>query len=221
MYQSYPLWYLCTTSLDERLSWFHWFICSTDLVVLLVSRNSIACKISDDSGWLSQSSSSRSLWSALLFQKEDVSNRGRNIQSRFVLGIRSDRDKRAIFHNKNMQKQSSIIILTALAATLKFALWTADIQQHYLQSASKLKIHFFIKPNELVLTQHELIQILNPHIRTTWLMRLLGERLTNIIWTNSKWNNPMDNYSHFQSICKELKRILVTYADDVYRTGNQ
>jgi hypothetical protein len=84
------------------------------------------------------------------------------LKARFVLGGHKDRDKRHIVHNATNLKQSSIRILLALASFLGFNIWSTDINQAYLQSASNLQCKIFVRPDILQLDPDQLLQVVKP-----------------------------------------------------------
>ena len=74
-----------------------------------------------------------------------------------------DREKDSLVHDSNNMKQSSIRLVTALAAILGFRIGGHDVSQAYLQSASKLIRDVFIKPKkEFELPPNGLLKLLKP-----------------------------------------------------------
>ena len=123
--------------------------------------------------------------------REDTENPPNIIPSRFILAIKKsddgsevykalfflgghrDREKGELVHNSSTLKSSSISLLIAVVTILGFDVWSTDINQAYLQSASELKRDVFIKPDILKLSQDELVLIINPIYRPFRFGRLL------------------------------------------------
>ena len=80
-------------------------------------------------------------------------------KARFVLGGHRDKDKNSIVHNTVNIKQSSIRLIMALATILGFDVWSLDVRQAYIQSASQLQRDVYIKPKELELGPQQLLKI--------------------------------------------------------------
>ena len=83
-------------------------------------------------------------------------------KARFVLGGHRDKAKSSIVHNTVNLKQSSIRLLMAMATILGFDVWSLDVKQAYLQSASQLQRKVYIKPYQLNLAPAEFLQIVLP-----------------------------------------------------------
>jgi Reverse transcriptase (RNA-dependent DNA polymerase) len=88
-------------------------------------------------------------------------------KARLVLGGHRDKEKRALIHNSNNVSQTSIRLLIALAAVFGFNIFTADVKQAYLQSASPLLRDIYVQPNlglaaTLQLDQNQLLKVLKP-----------------------------------------------------------
>lgn len=84
------------------------------------------------------------------------------LKARFVLGGHRDKEKHSFVHNSVNVKQSSVRILVALATILGFDLWSMDVKQAYLQSASNLRRDVYVRPDEMNLSPNELLQIIKP-----------------------------------------------------------
>lgn len=83
-------------------------------------------------------------------------------KARFVLGGHRDKDKNFVVHNTTNIKASSVRLIMALATILGFDVWSLDVRQAYLQSASELRRNVFVRPKEMDLLPGELLQIIRP-----------------------------------------------------------
>ena len=154
-----------------------------------------------------------------------IKNVGTNeeiLKARFVLDGHKDKEKRSIVHNATTLKQSSIRILLALAAIFKFDIWSTDIKQAYLQSASKLKRKIFIKPDEIELSQEELIQIIKPLYGLSdsgdyWDETLRIHHLENLKMKQSTGDLSL----FFKRLGNKLVGISGSYVDDLLGTGTK
>jgi hypothetical protein len=82
--------------------------------------------------------------------------------ARFVLGRHRDHDKKKLVHSSAILKQSSVRLLLATAAIMRFEVISADVTQAFLQSAGELKRKVFVRPNCIDLNPDELLQIMKP-----------------------------------------------------------
>jgi len=84
------------------------------------------------------------------------------LKARFVVGGHRDREAAKIVHNSTTLRPTSLRLLIALATILGFDIWSTDMKQGYLQSASDLQRKIFTKPKILDLGKNELLQIVRP-----------------------------------------------------------
>ena len=82
--------------------------------------------------------------------------------ARLVLGGHRDKVKLSIVHNTYNLKASSIRLVFALATILGFDIWSLDVKQAYLQSASKLQRQVYTRPESIELGPDERLQVLRP-----------------------------------------------------------
>lgn len=88
---------------------------------------------------------------------------GEGFKARFVVQGHRDREKSRLVHTSSNLRQSSVRLLTALAAVLGFRVWSQDVTQAYLQSADKLMRDIYVKPaKEFRLSEGQLLKLLKP-----------------------------------------------------------
>ena len=142
-------------------------------------------------------------------------------KARFVLGGHRDKEKSSLVHNATNLRASSIRMLVALATAFGFDIWSTDINQAYLQSASELKRDVFIKPNMLELGTDELIQIVKPLYGLPESEDYWGETLTRHHLDQLRMQQAEEDFSlFFYHIGRTLAGLSGTYVDDILRTGN-
>jgi hypothetical protein len=85
-------------------------------------------------------------------------------KARFVIGGHRDRLRGQLVHVSSTLQQTHARVLIALAAVLGFPVWTVDIQQAYLQSATPLLRDVYVKPDPqaIRLGNDELLRLLKP-----------------------------------------------------------
>jgi Reverse transcriptase (RNA-dependent DNA polymerase) len=142
------------------------------------------------------------------------------LKSRFVLGGRRDRDKKAQIHNTTNLKQQSIRIILALASIFGFDLWSSDVNQAYLQSAAKLQRDIFVRPEELNLGPNELLKLVLSLYGLTEGGDYWGETLTNHHTDDLKMKQTKGDFSlFFKHVASRLVDLLGSFVDDLLRAG--
>jgi Reverse transcriptase (RNA-dependent DNA polymerase) len=142
-------------------------------------------------------------------------------KARFVLGGHRDRDKRSVVHNATNLRQSSIRILLALATILGFNMWSTDINQAYLQSASNLKRETFVKPEIMALDKVQLLQVVKPLYGLSDAGEYWGQTLNDHHTQELKMAQSTGYFSLFyKRLMSGLTGLSGTYVDDIIRAGD-
>jgi len=94
---------------------------------------------------------------------KDTETNNPRFKARFVIHGNRDKDKNALVHTSSTVKHSSTRLLIALAACFGFRLWSQDVSQAYLQSASQLIRDVYLKPGkDLEIYGPKLLKLLRP-----------------------------------------------------------
>lgn len=84
-------------------------------------------------------------------------------KARFVVHSYRYKEKESLVHNWTTIRQSSVLIMLALASIFGFRLWLNEINNAYLQSSSNLLRDVYLKPGrELELPAGHLFKLLRP-----------------------------------------------------------
>jgi Reverse transcriptase (RNA-dependent DNA polymerase) len=143
------------------------------------------------------------------------------LKARFVLGGHRDRDKKSQIHNTTNLKQQSIRIILALASIFGFDLWSSDVNQAYLQSASRLQREIFTRPDELNLGPNELLQLVLPLYGLTEGGDYWGETLADHHSNDLGMRKTKGEFSmFFKHVASRLVGLSSSYVDDLVRAGN-
>jgi len=94
---------------------------------------------------------------------KDVETDNPRFKARFVAHGNKDSEKHQLVHSTTTVRPSSVRLLIALAAILGFDIWSEDISQAYLQSASELLRDVYMKPNrQLDIPAGHILKLLRP-----------------------------------------------------------
>ena len=84
-------------------------------------------------------------------------------KARFVAHAIRESKKDHLVHNSTTARQSSVRLLVAITAIMRFGVRTEDISQAYLQSARELLREVYLKPNrQLKVTAGYVLKLLRP-----------------------------------------------------------
>lgn len=143
-------------------------------------------------------------------------------KARFVLGGHIDKEKRNVVHSATTLKQSSIRIILALATIFGFDLWSTDINQAYLQSASNLRREIFVRPDVLELDKDQLLQVVKPLYGLSDAGDYWGETLTEQHLKELNMEQATGDFSlFFKRVLDKLTGLSGTYVDDILRAGTK
>lgn len=141
-------------------------------------------------------------------------------RARFVVGGHKDRDNGHIVHSATNLKQTSIRLLLALASIFGFELYSLDVTQAYLQSASQLRRKIFIKPDILNMDSDELLQLMKPIYGLTDSGDYWHETFRNHQERDLEMNKTIgDSSLFFKRISNRLVGLSGSYVDDILRAG--
>ena len=137
-------------------------------------------------------------------------------KARFVLGGHKDKMKNFMLHSASSLSQTSVRMLLALSAILGFEVWSTDVDQAYLQSASQLQRDIFIKPDWLELGPNEFLQLLLPLYGLSESGDYWYETLTRYTVDECRFQqSSVDLAMFFRRIGKKLMAMSGHYVDDV------
>lgn len=141
-------------------------------------------------------------------------------KARFVLGGHRDRMKSSMVHTASTMTQTSVRLLLALAAAFNLDVWTEDVQQAFLQSASNLQPRIFIKPDMLQLGHNEFLQLLLPLYGITEAGDYWGETLSDHCLSRAKLaQTPGDLSLFYRRMGRDLCALSGNYVDDLLRAA--
>lgn len=144
-----------------------------------------------------------------------------DFKARFVVQGHTDSEKNMLINSASNVRHVSIRLLVAIAAIFGFRLWTQDVAQAYLQSATSLMRKVYIKPSkEFQLNADELLKLLKP---------LYGLTDAGDYWHNTFGKHLQQDLSmrptasdlalYTKSVRDGLACLVGTYVDDTIATG--
>jgi hypothetical protein len=165
--------------------------------------------------------------------------RGRNIvPSKFVLAIKYEDDGREVYkirlclgghrdflknhmvHTATTLTQTSTRPILALAAIFGWNVWTTDVQQAYLQSASRLKKEVFLKTDALELGPSEFLELLLPLYGLAESGDYWGETLGDHHLKELRFRQSFVDFAlFFKVVGRRLAGLSGAYVDDLLRAG--
>ena len=143
-------------------------------------------------------------------------------KARFVAQGHRDKEKSVLVHNSKTVRQSSIRILLALAALFGFRIWSLDVNNAYLQSASQLLRDIYLKPGkEFELPSGHLLKLLRPLYGLADSGNYWNETFANHIKNDLKMKpTALDISFFFKKANGKLKGLAGTYVDDTLFAGD-
>jgi Reverse transcriptase (RNA-dependent DNA polymerase) len=141
-------------------------------------------------------------------------------KSRFCLGGHRDFLKHHMVHTSSTLTMISVCLILSIAAIFGWNVWTTDVQQAYLQSASLLKNEVFLKTNALELGPNELVQIYLPLYGLSESGDYWGETLTNHLLHQLRFaQSGIDSSLCFKIFGSRLAGLSGCYVDELLRAA--
>lgn len=143
-------------------------------------------------------------------------------KARYVIHGNRDREKDTLVHSSPTVRQSSVKMIVALASIMGFRIWTQDISQAYLQSASELLRDVYLRPSkELSIPAGYILKLLRP---------LYGLSDSGDYWSATFSKDVKDDLGmktsasymdfFFKQAIVKLSRAMGTYVDDTISEGD-
>lgn len=141
-------------------------------------------------------------------------------KARFVIGGHKDLLKKNVVHTASSLSQSSIRVLLAVAAIFGLDVWTTDVVQAYLQSASLLRRAVFLNPDGVDLGEDEFLQLLLPLYGLSEAGDYWGQALTEHCLNECRFQQtPTDLSFFFKRAGRRLLGLSANYVDDLLRAA--
>ena len=143
------------------------------------------------------------------------------LKARFIAQGHLDKEKDTIVHNTTTLQQSSIGVLLALAALFGFRIWSTDITQAYVQSATELMRDIYIRPTkEFELGPDQLLKLLRPLYGLTDSGDYWNYTFQDHMVRDLQMEHAVSDLSLFTKHVKgRLKGLAGTYVDDSILAG--
>lgn len=143
-------------------------------------------------------------------------------KARFIAQGHMDRDKRSIVHNSTTLQQTSIRVILAIAAIFGFRIWSTDITQAYIQSATELMRDIYIRPTkEFELAPNQLLKLLRPLYGLTESGEYWNYTFSEHMRKDLDMTQAVGDLSlFFKHVNGKLAGLAGTYVDDSMLSGN-
>lgn len=153
---------------------------------------------------------------------KDTETNQPKFKARFVVHGNRDKDKNNLVHTSTTLKHASTRIIIALAACFGLRIWSQDISQAYLQSASKLIRDIYLKPGkDLELNGNQLLKLLRPLYGLSDSGDYWNTTFSDHIKNDLKMKNTVSDYSFFfKTIRGKLLGLAGTFVDDIICAGS-
>lgn len=144
-------------------------------------------------------------------------------KARFVIHGNRDKDKGSLVHTSTTVKHSSTRLLIALAACFGFRVWSQDISQAYLQSASELIRDVYLKPGkDFEIEGRKLLKLLRPLYGLSDSGDYWNTTFSEHIKKSLGMTTTLEDYSFFFKKARgQLTGLLGSYVDDVISAGTR
>ena len=153
---------------------------------------------------------------------KDVETDQPYFKARFVAQGHRDKEKSSLIHNSTTVRQSSIRILLSLAACFGFRIWSMDVNNAYLQAASKLMRDVYLKPGkEFELPSGHILKLLRPLYGLADSGDYWSETFAHHMKNDLKMNSTAEDISFFfYKASEKMKGLAGTYVDDTLFAGD-
>lgn len=154
---------------------------------------------------------------------KDVETDKPRFKARFVIHGNQDKDKNQLVHTSTTIKHASTRLLVALASCFGFRLWSQDISQAYLQSASELLRDIYLKPGkEFEIEGNKLLKLLRPLYGLSDSGDYWNTTFSDHIKKDLNMASTVADYSFFFKMVRgKLMGLMGTYVDDTISAGTE
>eukprot|EP00171_Calliarthron_tuberculosum_P022791 IDg22791t1 len=143
-------------------------------------------------------------------------------KARYVIHGHKDREKEELVHSSTTVQQSSTRLIVSLAAMFGFRLWSQDISQAYLQSASKLLRDVYLRPGqEFDIPAGHILKLLRPLYGLADSGDYWNVTFSNHLLSDLEMKRAASDLSlFFKTAGYQLRGLTGTYVDDTLSAGD-